>query len=156
MLSWPAAQLFPALDLARLLVLDASAAQRLVSTAGSVSPTSPAGSLGKAVHEAAAPQALPANLQTAARLAANCLLHAPSQQWVFINIAKLLDAFEPCTLSPNKAVRQSLATLLLNVAVTLPKAMPAGSNAAAEITAKVCWVPMRWAGTSAHTVSKSH
>jgi hypothetical protein len=35
MLGWPATALFPALDLARLLALDAAASQRLASAAGS-------------------------------------------------------------------------------------------------------------------------
>ena len=36
LLQWPAAQLFPALDLARLLVLEHAAAQQLASGAGSI------------------------------------------------------------------------------------------------------------------------
>ena len=36
LLQWPAAQLFPALDLARLLALENAAAQQLASSAGSM------------------------------------------------------------------------------------------------------------------------
>ena len=43
LLGWPAPQLFPALDLARLAALDAGAAESLAGSAGAVSPDSEAG-----------------------------------------------------------------------------------------------------------------
>ena len=38
LLSWPAPQLFPAYDIARLVALDTQGAQHLATSAGTVSP----------------------------------------------------------------------------------------------------------------------
>jgi hypothetical protein len=45
LLAWPAPQLFPALDLARLAALDAAAAEKLAASAGAVSLESEAGAV---------------------------------------------------------------------------------------------------------------
>ncbi|KAL4428166.1 hypothetical protein ABPG75_002255 [Micractinium tetrahymenae] len=121
MLSWPPAQLFPALDLARLLVLDRSAAEQLAAAAGSPSAESPPGSLGAALAAACAEPALPAAQQTAARLACNAFVQPAALGWVQGAGGALLDCFARCTSSPSKNVRQGLATLLVNYAVMLSK-----------------------------------
>lgn len=121
MLSWPPAQLFPALDVARLLVLERDAAERLAAAAGVPSAESPAGSLGAALAAACAEPAVPAAQQTAVRLACNAFVQPAALGWVQRASGTLLDCFARCASSANKNVRQGLATLLLNYAVMLSK-----------------------------------
>lgn len=122
MLSWPAAQLFPALDLARLLVLHRSAAEQLATAAGPLAADAPCGGLGAAMAAACAGEPpVPAAQQTAVRLACNCFVQPVLLGWVQGVGGRVLDAFAPCAASPNKNVRQGLATLLVNYAVMLSK-----------------------------------
>ncbi|PRW44412.1 phospholipase A-2-activating [Chlorella sorokiniana] len=122
MLSWPAAQLFPALDLARLLVLHRAAAEQLAGAAGPLASDAPRGGLGSALATACAGEPpVPAAQQTAVRLACNCFVQPPLLGWVQSAGSRVLDAFAPCATSPNKNVRQGLATLLVNYAVMLSK-----------------------------------
>lgn len=121
MLSWPAAQLFPALDLARLLVLDRAAGGQLVAAAGPAAAQGVPGLLGAAVSAAYADPPVPAAQQTAVRLACNCFLHQPTLFWVQSAGSRLLDCFAQAAGSPSKNVRQGLATLLVNYAVWLCK-----------------------------------
>jgi hypothetical protein len=121
MLSWPPGQLFPVLDLARLLVLGRSAADVLAASAGALAADSPPGSLGAALAAACSEPAVPAAQQTAVRLACNCFVQPPALAWVQSAGSRLLDCFACCAASPNKNVRQGLATLLVNYAVMLSK-----------------------------------
>lgn len=121
LLSWPAPQLFPALDVARLLVLDPEGARLMAAAAAAGDMAAPQpGTLAGGLSTAATSQ-LPANQQLALRLAANCFRHAPTRGWLLSgagNLQQLLDAFASCASSSggNKAVRLSLATFLGNVA----------------------------------------
>ncbi|KAL4433027.1 hypothetical protein ABPG77_006454 [Micractinium sp. CCAP 211/92] len=121
MLSWPPAQLFPALDLARLLILDRASAELLAAAAGAPSAESPAGSLGAALATACAEPPVPAAQQTAVRLACNAFVQPAALGWVQGAGGAMLDCFARCACSPNKTVRQGLATLLVNYAVMLSK-----------------------------------
>ena len=122
MLGWPTAQLFPALDLACLVVLDAAAAARLATSAAEVAEGAPSGSLGRALAAAAGSvPPLPANQQTALRLACNTFAFPGLLAWVQAQRVALLAAFAPCAASPNKKVRQGLATLLVNLGVVLSR-----------------------------------
>lgn len=122
MLSWQPAQLFPALDLARLAVLDRTAAERLAASAGPVSADAPRGGLGAALAAACAGEPpVPAAQQTGVRLACNCFVQPALVGWVQGAGSRLLEAAAPCATSPNKNVRQGLATLLVNYAVMLSK-----------------------------------
>lgn len=122
MLSWPAAQLFPALDLGRLLVLHRSAAEQLAAAAGLLAADVPRGGLGAAMAAACAGEPpMPAAQQTAVRLACNCFVQPALLGWVQGVGGRVLDTFAPCAASPNKNVRQGLATLLVNYAVMLSK-----------------------------------
>ncbi len=121
MLSWPPAQLFPALDLARLLILDRASAELLAAAAGAPSAESPAGSLGHALATACAEPPVPAAQQTAVRLACNAFVQPAALGWVQGAGGAMLDCFARCACSPNKTVRQGLATLLVNYAVMLSK-----------------------------------
>lgn len=122
MLSWPAAQLFPALDLARLLVLHRSAAEQLAAAAGPLAADAPRGGLGAAIAAACAGEPpVPTAQQTAVRLACNCFVQPALLGWVQGAGSRVLDSFAPCATSPNKNVRQGLATLLVNYSAMLSK-----------------------------------
>ncbi|GAX81885.1 hypothetical protein CEUSTIGMA_g9313.t1 [Chlamydomonas eustigma] len=107
LLSWPREQLFPSLDLARALVLDASAAAVL----------SCGGSLMSTLQMAASEPAIAANQQLGLRLASNCFKHSSTRSVILAGSAQLLDAFSSCCTSTNKAVRLSMSSLLYNFAV---------------------------------------
>jgi hypothetical protein len=122
LLSWPAAQLFPALDLTRLLVLDRAVAAQLAAAAApaQVDGQLP-GLLGAALTAACAEPLVPAAQQTAVRLAVNCFGHHALLAWVQACGSRLLECVGAAASSPNKNVRQGLATLLVNYAVWLCK-----------------------------------
>ena len=67
-------QLFPALDLVRLLVLAPPVAQRAAAAGG--------GALRTALAAAAAPPPVPASLLTALRLLANCARQPSLHPWL--------------------------------------------------------------------------
>ncbi len=118
LLQWPAPQLFPALDIARCLVLDPAAAAALGKSLGALSAPE-AGTLAAALAAAAA-GATPAARQTALRLAANCFKQPALREWALRERGPLLDAFAGCHRAESggsKGVRLGLATLLLNYAV---------------------------------------
>ncbi|KAK3261701.1 hypothetical protein CYMTET_29398, partial [Cymbomonas tetramitiformis] len=112
MLAWPAAQLFPVLDLARMLVLNPAAAQSLTGDG--------AAALRTAITTAAAPPA--ANQLTALRFLANCASQDASQHWLLANRPEVLDMFTECSSSSNKNVRLALGNLLVNIAVMTKQA----------------------------------
>jgi phospholipase A-2-activating protein len=120
MLTWPVPQLFPALDLARLVVLDPACAAALAT--GPVSADAPPGSLGAAVFAAtSADPPVPASLQTALRAAANAAAAPAGAAWLHAAAAPLLAAAAGAAGSGAKGVRQGLATLLVNLAVVLAR-----------------------------------
>jgi phospholipase A-2-activating protein len=127
LLSWPAECLFPALDLARLALLEPAGAAALAAAAGELDGSAPAGSLGAALAAAcAATPPAPAALQTALRAAANCFAQPPAAAWALARGAALVDAFLAAGAAAGpKGVRQGLATLLHNLAA-------AGSRAVGE------------------------
>ncbi|KAK9806981.1 hypothetical protein WJX72_009418 [[Myrmecia] bisecta] len=116
MLRWPAGQLFPALDIARLAILDQQAAARLAATAGPVE-LSPLGDIGAALACASDEPHSASNQQTGLRLVCNCFRHEPLRRWVQTHSAALLDGFAPACASPAKAVRLAMGTLLFNLAM---------------------------------------
>ncbi|KAI3428691.1 hypothetical protein D9Q98_007514 [Chlorella vulgaris] len=122
LLSWPAAQLFPALDLTRLLVLDRAVAAQLAAAAApaQVDGQLP-GLLGAALTTACTEPLVPAAQQTAVRLAVNCFGHQALLAWVQACGSRLLECVGAAASSSNKNVRQGLATLLVNYAVWLCK-----------------------------------
>lgn len=114
---WPAGQLFPALDIARCLVLHPAAAQQLAAAAGSMN--APAiGGLSGALAAAAVSGHGPA-LQTGLRLVANCFKEGTLRGWVVQERELILDGFAGAGSGPagSKAVRLGLATVLLNYVV---------------------------------------
>eukprot|EP00887_Chlorella_sp_A99_P006848 scaffold2.g6848.t1 len=121
MLAWPPAQLFPALDLARLALLNEAAAAALAAAAGPLAPTGgdvAGGGLGAALAAAAAPPAQPANQQTAARLACNAFVQPAARSWALAQVPALVDCLAGFLQAPAVG-KNALATLLLNLSVAL-------------------------------------
>jgi phospholipase A-2-activating protein len=123
LLRWPAPQLFPCLDLARVIMLDPTGAATLAEIASVPSLTAPAGSLGKALAEAccASDPAVPASQQVALRCMTNCFAQPSLQTWARTHLHSFLALAAPCVTSATKGVRLGAATLLINVALAFTK-----------------------------------
>ncbi|GJP80940.1 hypothetical protein CLOP_g11135 [Closterium sp. NIES-67] len=122
--SWPSANLFPVLDLLRMMLLHPSAAAWFSANASGPgvcvqSPVSAHGMLMAAIRRAAAEPPTPANHLTGVRVAVNVFGLPSLHHWPRQHRAEVLDLFAPCAASSNKNVRLALATLLLNYAVLL-------------------------------------
>ncbi|KAG2485913.1 hypothetical protein HYH03_015357 [Edaphochlamys debaryana] len=124
LLAWPPPQLFPALDLARLAVLDAApgGGAELLAAPGAAgdlnAPNPEPGTLAGALASAFS-SPLPANHQLALRLAANAAaLPGPLRAWALGGAGAALDRLSGPCLAPGapKAVRLGGATLLANLA----------------------------------------
>jgi phospholipase A-2-activating protein len=140
LLRWPAAQLFPGLDIARCLALHPAAADALAAAAGSMSaPT--LGGLSGALAAAAVSELAPA-LQTALRLAANCFKAESLRSWALANRELLLDGFAGCCSAggpgASKGVRLSAATLLLNFSIAAAAGNPGGASSSSGFSAEGC------------------
>jgi phospholipase A-2-activating protein len=122
LLSWPVPQLFPCLDLARVLMLDPTGAATLAETASEPSLTALSGSLGRALAEACcADPPVAASQQVALRCMTNCFAQPPLHTWARTHLNLLLALAAPCVTSSTKGVRLGAATLLINVALALTK-----------------------------------
>mmetsp|Transcript_6870 Transcript_6870/g.13517 ORF Transcript_6870/g.13517 Transcript_6870/m.13517 type:complete len:327 (-) Transcript_6870:491-1471(-) len=126
MLTWPEGSLFPALDIARLTVLDPNGSRLLFSDlppalllrtllrAAGASPSSVS-----TPSSSSTPPLSPlaVNLQLACRFAANCFRNAQSRQWILDHRETLLNSLgQACVGHATKVVRSSWACLLQNVA----------------------------------------
>ncbi|KAL0051183.1 hypothetical protein WJX82_003205 [Trebouxia sp. C0006] len=131
LLQWPAQQLFPAYDIARLVALDAEGAQHLATHAGTLTQD-PSGVLGAALFRGTEEPQLPANQQTGLRLACNLCKQPPLHQWLQTHNAALMDRFAPCCSSANKPVRLGFATFMLNLAVFLSTAAKSDTEGQAQ------------------------
>lgn len=138
LLQWPAAQLFPALDICRCLALHPSAAQQLAAAAGSMSAPK-MGGLSGALAAAAVSGQGPA-LQTALKVVANCFKEEPLRLWVMQQRELLLDGFAGVGGGPagSKAVRLGLSTVLLNFAVAAAAGNASGLDEAAGMQVLSC------------------
>lgn len=122
LLSWPAPQLFPCLDLARVVMLDPAGAATLAESASEPSLKSPSGSLGRALAEACcADPSVPASEQVALRCMTNCFAQPPLQAWARTHLNTLLALAAPCVTSSTKGVRLGAATFLINTSLALTK-----------------------------------
>jgi hypothetical protein len=117
LLRWPAAQLFPVLDISRCLALHPAAAQQLAAAAGSMA-TPQIGGLSGALAAAAVSGHGPA-LQTGLKLVANCFKEGALRSWAVEQRELILDGFAGAGSGPagSKVVRLGLATVLLNYVV---------------------------------------
>jgi hypothetical protein len=114
---WPAAQLFPVLDIMRLLVLNATNAKLLSYDAGDLEAQN--AGLGGMLTRGLSPGAPGASVLVATRLACNCFRHAPLRKWLLPRAAVLLDLLTEVDLGASKPSRTAWATLLLNYAVAV-------------------------------------
>lgn len=114
---WPAAQLFPVLDIFRVLLLNAGTAKLLSYDAGALQEGNP-GLGGLLARGLGAGAPAPAVL-TALRMACNCCQHAPLRTWLLSDTAPLFDLLADGGAAANKNVRAALATLLLNFGVAV-------------------------------------
>ncbi|KAF8055486.1 Plaa [Scenedesmus sp. PABB004] len=116
LLRWPAACLFPGLDVARCLALHPGGAEALAAGAGSMAAPALGGVSGALA--AAAVSGLAPPLQTGLRLAVNCFKHPRLRAWALANRELMLDGFAGVAAGGgSKAVRLGLASLLLNYAI---------------------------------------
>lgn len=116
LMRWPAAQLFPVLDIARLLALSPRAAPQL---GGMLGTWGTAGTCTGALAAAAAPPEVPATQLTALRLLTNLVAAPATRGWALANAGAAVDAYAGAAASGNKNVRQALAAALLNYAAQL-------------------------------------
>lgn len=119
LLQWPAANLFPALDFARMAAHHAGPAAELSQEAAW-------GVEWAALKRAAAPPESAPNQLTGLRFLCNCFAHAGTRARVQAAFAEAVELFPSAARSANKSVRQAYATALLDFAV-LAKAGGAGA-----------------------------
>jgi phospholipase A-2-activating protein len=114
---WPAAQLFPVLDIMRLLVLNPANAKLLSYDAGSLDAEN--AGLGGMLARGLSPEATAATVLVATRLACNCFLQPPLRKWLLPHTSSMLDLLTEVDLGASKHSRIAWATLLLNYGVAL-------------------------------------
>lgn len=123
---WPAEQLFPVLDIFRLLVLNASHARLLSYDAGELTADNPGlgGMLARGLSASApAPSKLMAH-----RLACNCCAHPQLRSWLWARTGALFDAVADAAVGSNKAGRAALATLLLDYGAAVHRGEASGDD----------------------------
>ncbi|KAK9809770.1 hypothetical protein WJX73_004494 [Symbiochloris irregularis] len=121
LLRWPAAHLFPALDITRLAILQPPVDAHLAASAGPLE-LSPLGSLGAALAAAAEEPQSAANQQTAMRLLSNACQGTKLSVWLITHAQAILDAWAPAFgagLSLSKAARGAAVAMLGNLAVLM-------------------------------------
>lgn len=111
---WPAEQLFPVLDIFRLLVLHSSTARLLSADAGALEPANEG--LGGLIARGLGASA-PASKMVALRLACNCFVQAPLRSWLLQHAGKLLGLIAESVTTSSKPFRVALSTTLLNLGV---------------------------------------
>ena len=113
---WPADQIFPVLDIFRLLVLNSSTARLLSADAGALEPANEG--LGGMIARGLS-SSVPGSRMVALRLACNCLMQQNLRTWLLKHGSKLLDLVADCAASDSKPFRAALATTLLNLGVAV-------------------------------------
>jgi hypothetical protein len=113
---WPADQIFPVLDIFRLLVLNSGTARLLAADAGPLLPENEGlgGMIARGLSSSVA-----GSRMVALRLACNCMIQQSLRTWLLKQGNKLLDLVADCSATDNKPFRVALATTLLNLAVGL-------------------------------------
>lgn len=124
LLSWPVPQLFPCLDIARMLLLDQNLAAYMTST----SPPSfvqclPGSILGAILAVGTSVASCTPSEQVALRCACNLFARDSFLTWLRENSAMVIRAYLPKALSPDatRGVRLGFSTLLANTAVLVAK-----------------------------------
>jgi hypothetical protein len=111
---WPSEQLFPVLDIFRLLVLNSGTARLLSADAGALVPSNEGlgGLIARGLHASAA-----AGKVVALRLACNCFIQAPLRTWLLQHAGELLGLMAESASTDSKPFRAALSMTLLNLAV---------------------------------------
>ncbi|KAG2294470.1 hypothetical protein Bca52824_041139 [Brassica carinata] len=112
--AWPAAMMFPATDLVRMLVLHPHGASLLFKHVENNNDL-----LLDVIKKVTEDSALPANLLTTVRVLVNLFKNPSFHHWLQRHHSQILDAFSNCYSSPNKNLQLAYSTLLLNYAVLL-------------------------------------
>lgn len=113
---WPGEQLFPVLDIFRLLVLSAATARLLAADAGPLVPSNDG--LGGMIARGVSAQAA-ASRMVAVRLGCNCFLNAALRDWILSHSEKLLQGLAGVAETDSKPFRTAYATALLNLSVAV-------------------------------------
>jgi len=114
--SWPVENVFPALDIARLAVLNPEATGKLLLKDNSMKLD-----ICSVIAAASAADAPMASQLTAMKFLANLTASFTAVQWVQSSASSLLDAIGPLASVGAKKVRLALAAVLFNLAVMLSK-----------------------------------
>jgi len=117
LLKWPAEQIFPVLDLIRLVCT-----QHPWAVLPLLLPSAPSAPLYAALLNASAPSAPSAASLTALRLLANLANQPTLHQALLTLTPQILDAFADAGKSTNKNVRLAFANLLVNLSVLTSQA----------------------------------
>ncbi|XP_057788250.1 uncharacterized protein LOC131005346 [Salvia miltiorrhiza] len=112
--TWPAAVLFPVIDVVRMIVLHPDGAAKLLQYVKDDDDI-----VIEVIKKVTASPPLPANLLTCLRAVTNLFKNTDYYEWLLNHRAEVLDAFSSCCSSSNKNVQLSYATLILNYAVLL-------------------------------------
>ena len=113
---WPGEQLFPVLDIFRLLVLNAGTARLLAADAGPLDPSNDG--LGGMIARGVAAQAS-ASRMVAMRLGCNCFLNEALRGWILSHAQALLHGLASVSETDSKPFRIAYATALLNLSVSI-------------------------------------
>ena len=116
---WPTPQVFPVLDVFRMLVLHGSHARLLAADAGSLEASNPG--LGGLIARGLAKDAPPAATLLAMRLACNCCANAQLRVWLWQHCVPLIDLVADAPLAVNKNTRVAVAALMLNFAAAVAR-----------------------------------
>lgn len=115
--TWPVGSVFPALDIARLVVLNPGATGKLLLKDNNNNKLD----LCSVIAAASAADAPMASQLTAMKFLSNLTASLAAVQWVQSSASNLLDAIGPLASVGAKKVRLALATVLFNLAVMLSK-----------------------------------
>eukprot|EP00892_Ulva_mutabilis_P003174 jgi/Ulvmu1/12858/UM098_0043.1 len=113
---WPGEQLFPVLDIFRLLVLSAGTARLLAADAGPLDPSNDG--LGGMIARGVSAEAV-ASRMVAVRLGCNCFLNAALRDWILSHSQKLLYGLAGVSGTNSKPFRVAYSTALLNLSVAI-------------------------------------
>ncbi|KAJ4964172.1 hypothetical protein NE237_024111 [Protea cynaroides] len=112
--SWPAALMFPVIDILRMTILHPDGSNLLFMQLKDENDE-----LMEIIKKVAVTSALPANLLTTIRAVTNLFKHSYFYPWLQIHRGEVLDAFSSFCSSSNKNIQLSYSTLILNYAVLL-------------------------------------
>ncbi|CAM8997567.1 unnamed protein product [Rhodiola kirilowii] len=112
--SWPAAMVFPVIDVLRLTILHLNGASVLYRHLKNDNEW-----LMHLIKRATSPPASPANLLTTIRALVNLFKDSNFHNWLLEHRSEIIDVYASCYSASNKNVQLSFATLLLNYSVLL-------------------------------------